>query len=156
MCWVLACVAGRMWSIRYIGSKTNQDLVTTGPYSVTRNPLYFFSMLGAMGIGLFVGSLVLALFLGLAVYLVLVATAEKEAEHLEVLSGARYRDYARKTPMFWPKPSLYREAGEVAFSPAALRRTFLDGLLFFVAFPAIEMIEHLREVGYLPILFRLP
>jgi len=153
---VLACVGGRMWSILYIGSKKNRELVTAGPYSMTRNPLYFFSMLGAVGIGLFVGSLTLALLLGGAVYLVLVITAEKEARHLEALFGAQYRDYARRTPMFWPKPSLYREAGDVAFSPVALRRTFFDGLLFFAAFPAIEAIEYLREVGYLPILFELP
>jgi protein-S-isoprenylcysteine O-methyltransferase Ste14 len=63
---VLFCVVGRMWSILYIGSKKNQTLVATGPYSITRNPLYLFSAIGAMGIGLFVGSLLLALFLGLA------------------------------------------------------------------------------------------
>ncbi|MCT8999338.1 methyltransferase family protein [Chelativorans intermedius] len=152
---VLICIAGRMWSILYIGSKKNRELVTTGPYSMTRNPLYFFSVLGAVGIGLFVGSLTLAFLLGLAVYLVLVMTAEKEAEHLEALFGTQYRDYARTTPIFWPKPSLYREAGEVAFSPVALRRTFLDGLLFLIAFPAIEVIEYLHEVAYLPMLFNL-
>ena len=53
---VLFCVVGRMWSILYIGSKKNQALVTTGPYSITRNPLYLFSAVGALGLGLFVGS----------------------------------------------------------------------------------------------------
>lgn len=153
---VLACMMGRMWSILYIGSKKNNELVTAGPYSMTRNPLYFFSMLGAVGIGLFVGSLVLTLVLGLAVYVVLLLTARREARHLEELFGDRYRDYARATPMFWPKPSSYRESEDVAFSPVALRRTFLDGVIFLAAFPIIESVEYLQEIGTLPILFSLP
>jgi protein-S-isoprenylcysteine O-methyltransferase Ste14 len=152
---VLVCIAGRMWSILYIGAKKNEELVTAGPYSVTRNPLYVFSVIGAVGIGLFVGSFMLALALGLAAYLVLVVTAEKEARYLQTLFGDRYRDYARETPLFWPKPLLYRDADEVTFSPVALRQTFLDGLFFLAAFPAIELIEHLQEAGGLPILFTL-
>jgi len=153
---VLACVGGRMWSILYIGSKKNRELMTFGPYSMTRNPLYFFSTLGAIGIGLIVGSLVLTLALGLTVYLVLNATASRESEHLRTLFGARYDDYARQTPMFWPKPRLYRDSAGVSFSPAALRRTFLDGLIFLMAFPLIELVEHLQLQGYLPVLLRLP
>ncbi|MCV3210463.1 isoprenylcysteine carboxylmethyltransferase family protein [Mesorhizobium sp. YC-39] len=152
---VLLCVAGRMWSILYIGAKKNRELITVGPYSMTRNPLYFFSMLGAAGIGLFVGSLVSALILALLVYLVLVTTAGKEAAHLETLFGERYREYARRTPMFWPKPSLFREADDVAFSPAALKRTFLDGLLFIAALPAIELVEVVKETDFVPIFFAL-
>jgi protein-S-isoprenylcysteine O-methyltransferase Ste14 len=153
---VLFCVVGRMWSILYIGSKKNQALVTTGPYSITRNPLYLFSAIGAMGVGLFVGSLLLALFLGLATWFVLGITASKEARYLETLFGDEYREYALRTPMFWPRSSLYREQVEdVVFSPAALRRTFLDGLVFIAVLPAIEVIEHLRDAGYMPILFNL-
>ena len=152
---VLFCVAGRMWSILYIGSKKNQDLVTVGPYSMTRNPLYFFSMIGAAGIGLFVGSLVFAVLLALLVYLVLLGTARKEAAHLEELFSNDYVTYARRTPMFWPRLSLYRDAEQVTFSPAALRRTFRDGLLFFVALFAIEMFELLKEANYIPMLVDL-
>lgn len=152
---VLACIAGRMWSILYIGSRKNRDLVTSGPYSMTRNPLYFFSTLGATGIGLMLGSFVAAGVLGLAAWLVLGVTAAKEAEHLRSLFGARYDDYARRTPMFWPAPSLYCEPDEGVFSPAILRRTFLDGLVFLLAFPLIEMVEHFQDAGYLPVLYTL-
>lgn len=152
---VLACVAGRMWSILYVGSRKNLELMTAGPYSVTRNPLYFFSTLGAVGIGLIHGSLIMALALGLFAWLVLATTAAKEAEHLKTLFGARYDAYARATPLFWPKPSLYQDAPEVVFSPVALRRTFLDGLFFLAVFPIIEVIEHLQIGGFLPILARI-
>ena len=152
---VLACIAGRMWSILYIGGRKNCDLVTVGPYATTRNPLYFFSTVGAVGIGLMLGSFVAAAVLGLAAYLVLHATAAREAQYLRTLFGARYDDYARRTPMFWPNPSLYVEPEEASFSPGVLRRTFLDGVLFLLAFPVIEAVEHLQEAGYLPVLVSL-
>lgn len=152
---VLACVAGRMWSILYVGAKKNHELVTEGPYSISRNPLYLSSTIGAVGVGLIYGSLAVALALGLLAYLVFIITATKESEYLWTVFGDRYEAYARQTPMFWPKPSLYRDEREVTFSPKALKRTLLDGLLFLAAFPLIETLEYLQAAGHLPILMRI-
>jgi protein-S-isoprenylcysteine O-methyltransferase Ste14 len=153
---VLLCIAGRMWSILYIGTRKNRVLTTSGPYSTTRNPLYFFSTVGAIGIGLITGSIVAAAILGVLAYFILNATAAKEAAHLRTLFGARYDEYAQRTPAFWPDLSLYRDQEEVTFSPVALKRTFLDGLVFLAAFPLIELTEHLQVIGYLPTLILLP
>jgi protein-S-isoprenylcysteine O-methyltransferase Ste14 len=155
VCLVFACMVGRMWSTLYVGSKKNHELVTAGPYSITRNPLYFFSTIGAVGIGLMYGSVIVSLVLGLVTYAVLITTASKEAAYLATVFGAEHDRYAQQTPMFWPDLSLYREASETYFSPKALKRTLLDGLLFLAAFPIIETIEYLQVGGYLPILMRL-
>ena len=158
VCLIFFCVVGRMWSILYVGSRKNRELVTAGPYSMTRNPLYFFSTLGAVGIGLVFGSFLLALALGLLVYGILALTAAKESDHLRSLFGAEYELYARRTPMFWPNASLYREASELNFSPKALKAlkgNLQDGLLFLAAFPAIETIEYLQQAGYIPVLIQL-
>lgn len=152
---VIVCVLGRMWSILHIGARKNRELTTTGPYSMTRNPLYFFSTVGALGVGLMVGSFALAIMLAMFTYGILNVTAAKEAEHLRTLFGPAYDDYAAATPMFWPNPFRYRETAEVTFSPAALKRTFLDGLVFVMVFPLIELIEYLQEIGYLPVLFHM-
>jgi protein-S-isoprenylcysteine O-methyltransferase Ste14 len=152
---VILCIAGRVWSSLYIGSKKNRELVTAGPYSITRNPLYLFSTIGAVGIGMMFGSVVASVGLGLLAYGVLITTAHREAEDLRTIFGARYEAYARETPLFWPKLSLYRDTEEIAFSPKALRRTFVDGLLFLAAFPIIEAIEHLQADGFLPVLARI-
>ncbi|BCP53620.1 sodium:proton antiporter [Kaistia sp. 32K] len=152
---VLACVAGRMWSILYIGSHKNRQLTTLGPYSVTRNPLYLFSTIGAVGIGLMYGSLVVAALLGLISYAAFIATARKEADHLVTLFGERYAAYAAVTPMFWPKLSLYRDTEELSVSTHALRRTFLDALLFLAIIPLMELIERLHAGNHLPVFFRV-
>jgi protein-S-isoprenylcysteine O-methyltransferase Ste14 len=151
----IVCIAGRLWSCLYIGSRKNRELVTTGPYSITRNPLYFFSTVGAVGVGLMFSSITAALVLGFVIYRALIATANKEREHLRAIFGAPYEVYERQTPLFWPKPTLYRDTQEVTFSPKALKRTFLDGMLFVLVFPVIEMIEHLHSNGLIPILMRV-
>ena len=50
---VLVAVAslGRMWCSLYIAGYKDNRLVKEGPYSLCRNPLYFFSMIGVVGIG---------------------------------------------------------------------------------------------------------
>lgn len=155
VCFVFVCIAGRMWSILYVGARKNRELVTTGPYSVTRNPLYLFSTIGAVGIGLMFGSVVIALALGLLACIVFIATATKEAAYLRTIFGNEYDAYAARTPVFWPKFSQYRDGQDVRFSPKTLRRTLLDGLLFLAAFPIIETVEYLQVAGYLPVLVKI-
>ncbi|TPM35394.1 isoprenylcysteine carboxylmethyltransferase family protein [Mesorhizobium sp. B2-3-3] len=146
---VLICIVGRLWSILYVGGKKNQELVSTGPFSMTQNPLYFFSTVGAVGIGLIYGSLVAALLLGAASFFIFRVTARKEAGFLLGKFGPAYVAYIEATPRFWPNPLLYRDHDELQFSTRALKRTFLDGLYFLAIFPAIELIEYFRETGLL-------
>lgn len=155
ICLVFACMVGRMWSILYVGSKKNVELVTTGPYSMMRNPLYFFSCIGAVGVGLMYGSLLVALGLGLIAYAVFSVTAVKEAEFLQSKFGPAYKGYSRHTPHFWPNPSLYSDEHEVYLSPKALKRTLLDAMLFLAVFPVIEVLEYLHVNGTLPILMHV-
>src|SRR5438874_6144411 len=49
---LLTAAFGRIWSAAYISGRKNHELVVDGPYSLTRNPLYFFSFLGYLGAGL--------------------------------------------------------------------------------------------------------
>jgi len=137
LCLILAAVIGRLWSTLYIGGRKNAVLVTTGPYSISRNPLYFFSILGAAGIGLAFGSLVVAAVLGGAIAAILAATAHREAALLGQRFGASYDAYA---------PS---------FQPLALRRALRDGLLFLLAVPAAELVAYAKRAELLPKLIAL-
>ena len=51
---------GRLWCALYIAGYKTDKLITSGPYSMCRNPLYFFSLLGGIGVGLCTEYLVLA------------------------------------------------------------------------------------------------
>jgi len=43
---------GRLWCSLYIGGRKTHELVSAGPYGWCRNPLYLFSLIGALGVGL--------------------------------------------------------------------------------------------------------
>lgn len=46
-----AATVGRLWCALYISGYKSAELITAGPYSMSRHPLYFFSLLGFAGIG---------------------------------------------------------------------------------------------------------
>ncbi len=150
---VLACIFGRLWSILYVGGRKNKEVVTSGPYSITRNPLYVSSTLGAVGVGLMFGSIIIAATLGTVTYLVLRYTALKEEAYLSATFGNVYKEYAQRVPLFWPNFKLYSDQSDATFSPMVLRKTFIDTIAFLAVFPLIEGIEYLQTSGLLPTLF---
>lgn len=154
-CLIMAAVLGRLWSTLYIGGRKNACLVTTGPYSITRNPLYCCSILGAAGIGLAFGSLAIALVLAGSIGSVLAATARAEAALLGKRFGTSYEAYASRVPLLWPRPSLYRDADAPSFQPPALRRALRDGMLFLAAVPLGDLVSYAKQAGLLPELVAL-
>lgn len=71
-------------------------LVTTGPFSVSRNPIYLANSLLLIGIGL-VGGLAWFLLLAfVASYAVSRLAIEREEKLLAAKFGKRYRDYEKK------------------------------------------------------------
>ena len=87
---LFAAILGRLWSILYIGSHKNRRLVTDGPYSITRNPLYLFSLTAITGIGLMFGSLLITVALTGTAFAIFRATSLLEAAHLRFKFGAAY------------------------------------------------------------------
>jgi len=144
-------IAGRLWSTLYIGGKKSATVVTDGPYSITRNPLYFFSSIAAMGVGAQMGSITAAVGFGVACAIAFHVVILREERFLAANLGADYRDYVAAVPRFFPKLPLYREGEALGFKPGLLLVTLLDGLVFLVAMPAFELIDaahHRPEIGH--------
>ncbi len=150
---IMVAILGRMWCTLYIGGHKGAQIIRTGPYSLSRNPLYVFSTIGAFGIGCLTGSLGVALLLAIACYITFLFVILAEEGYLENSFGQPYRDYKLEVPRFFPRFSGYRDVETLTIRPKTLYNTFFDGLVFFVAFPFFETVEHLQTAGFIPILF---
>lgn len=150
------CVLGRLWSTLYIGGRKNAEIVAQGPYSLTRNPLYVFSALGAVGVGAQTGSMIVALAFGIATALAFQVVIRREENFLRGEFGPAFEDYCLRVPRFIPRLTGFESGGMLSVDPARLYATLLDGLVFFAAIPAFEAIEWLQKSGFVPVVLRLP
>ena len=153
---IMVCVLGRAWCSLYIGGRKKQEIVTCGPYSLCRNPLYVFSFIGAFGIGAQTGSLTVGATFAVACWIVFRIVASREEGFLTSAFGDTYRSYVVRTPRFVPNLRLWRDEAELSVRPAFFLRTVRDGLVFLLALPVFEGLEHLQNLGWLDALIALP
>ncbi|MBW9063033.1 isoprenylcysteine carboxylmethyltransferase family protein [Rhizobium herbae] len=149
-------IFGRIWSTLYVGGRKSVTLVMDGPYSMTRNPLYFFSLVGIAGIGAQTGSILALLIFVTTALVVFTATVAQEEKFLQERFGAVFQDYVASTPRLLPRPSLWRDTDELEIKPRNFLRTLRDGSIFLVPWPVFELIEAGQGNGVLPVLVRLP
>lgn len=152
---IVAGIAGRLWSILYIGGRKSETVVQTGPYSVMRNPLYFFSAVAAAGAGAQLGSVAattgFAVLCAVAFHVVIL----REEGFLRARLGRPFEDYCARVPRFFPDFRLFRDQEQVTFRPHVLVKSLGDGLIFFLAMPLFESVERAQDAGVLPVLFHL-
>jgi len=143
-------VVGRLWCALHISGYKTYHLVDTGPYSMCRNPLYFFSFLGVTGLGLASGSLLVTV-LTLVFFAVYYAPLiREEQKRLLDMHGDRYRRYLEKTPAFWPRLSLLDEPEEYTVQPRIYRRSMGEAVWFVIFLGLFQLIGVLHEQGALP------
>lgn len=150
-----AASLGRVWCSLYIGGHKTERLITVGPYSICRNPLYFFSLLGGIGVGLSSETFTIPLMIlcGFCLYYPFVILSEQK--RLLTIHGQEYETYLSTTPAFFPKPSLLREPIEYVVKTHVLRRRMLGALYFLWFIGVIQLIEEVHDLKLLPVFFRL-
>ena len=153
---VVACVIGRIWCSTFIGGYKNERVIDTGPFSIVRNPLYVFSFLGVVGIGLMTVRLSIIAILVAAFASYYRQVVWREEAYLREKFGAAYEAYSRRVPRWLPRLRDYRSDEETVTRPQFVLRTIRDSVWFFVALPAIEAIEYVQGAGWLKPLFWLP
>lgn len=153
---ILLCIAGRTWCALYIGGRKKQILVCEGPYSMSRNPLYLFSVLGGAGIGFQSGSLLIGLALGLFVFALFSVVILHEEDYLRRRFATEFAAFAAVVPRWGPRFSTWRDPAEVVVHPRLVLVTFRDALVFLLAIPLLELIEIAQDSGWLPVLLQLP
>ena len=147
-------VAVRLWATLYIGGRKSRELITDGPYSMCRNPLYVGTMLLAIGASLCLENILLLaatllIFVPVHAYAVVL-----EERRLAEAFGAEFVAYRQRVPRFLFSFRHYCSNKTVNVSADILLRCAFT-LSFIVAIPLIEeLVEMLHANGLLPVLWR--
>ncbi|MFN4092749.1 MAG: methyltransferase family protein [Brevundimonas sp.] len=153
---IILAIVGRAWCSLYIGGRKKAEIVARGPYSVSRNPLYVFSFIGAFGMGAQTGSVTVALLFVAAAIWIFRQTVRREEGFLSREFGEVYARYVERTPRFGPDFRLWRDEPELTVRPEFFLTTLRDGLMLLVALPVFELIDKGQSDGWLRVLLHLP
>ncbi len=153
---IALCAMGRVYCTAFLGGYKNQRLITGGPFSVCRNPLYVCSFVGVCGIALVSCHLVIMVLLPLGLWRVYEALVIREEQFLRQTFGQDYADYCAVTPRFVPALVRFRLPETVAADPRLLMLAVRDGMAWFFVLPVFDFIDYLHRAGLLTSLFRLP
>ena len=111
--------------------------------------------IAACGVGAQTGSIIVAVLFALGCAAAFQIVIRREEKFLDQAFGAPYRAYLASVPRFLPRLSGFRAEETLMVRPARLYRTLVDGLVFFLAMPALETVEMLQAADTLPVLLRL-
>lgn len=155
---VLLAIAavGRIWVSAYIAGRKNKELVVDGPYSIVRNPLYLFSLLGFIGAGLAFEQLTLAALFGLIFLATHLPTIFGEERFLRNKFGEPFENYVRSVPRLVPHSWDFRGPSVCQFSSSAYSRAVLDSGLILSMLLVARIIEWGQMNHLLPIYLYLP
>ncbi len=149
-------VIGRVWCLSYIAGHKTAELVTDGPYSLCRNPLYFFSLLGAVGVGLGSSTLTFPLLVMVGFGAYYPGVLKSEAGRLSEIHGDAYQAYRQTTPALLPSLKHFHESSEQLIQCRAFRRGLFDTIWFFAALALMHVFAEWHHSGLLPAWYVLP
>jgi protein-S-isoprenylcysteine O-methyltransferase Ste14 len=145
---------GRLWCLSYIAGRKKRVLITVGPYSLCRHPLYFFSLIGGVGLGLCTETLSVAILFALAFAMYYPHIIQTEERFLSA-NFPDYEDYKAKITLFFPNWSNYSD-GDVLVNASDFRGKIVETGGFLILIGILEVLELLHFVGVLPTYFTIP
>src|SRR3954447_26109849 len=151
---LIIAAIGRVWTAAYISGRKTHELVTDGPYSLTRNPLYFFSFLAYLGAGLAFEKLTVGFAFIVVFWLSHWPTILAEETKLRNKFGEDYDDYAKTVSRIWPRIGRMTLPDTVTFSPVVFNKAVLHCGFIMLAYLLAHLIEYAQVAGVVPILIR--
>lgn len=146
---------GRIWCSIYILGHKNAKLVMDGPYSICRNPLYFFSFLAALGIMFLTETLFFPVAFSVLFLVYYYFVIRQEERFLRKKFDQLYLNYTQTTPRFWPSFKNYSEPQYCQVSSKHFRLFLAQVIWFFWVAAFVQLFEELRLLGVFPIYFNM-
>lgn len=149
----LIAIGIRLWSTMYIGGKKSHGVISQGPYSICRNPLYWGTFFICLSQSLFLHSFtfLLGIVAPVAIYMFRVVPAEEH--HLLSKFPLEYGAYRDKVSAWWPSFAHFVSGSQVAVDMRGMG-TELRRITSWVWLPFLmEAINLFREMTWWPHLF---
>jgi protein-S-isoprenylcysteine O-methyltransferase Ste14 len=146
----------RWWATLYIGGKKTGELISEGPYSLCRNPLYLGTFLIVLSAAFFMQSLTLGVGLMLAGWIYLSTTVPVEERRLRDRFGSKFDEYCQAVPRLLPRLRSFHTAPVVEVRMNGLAAEGIRAARW-VWLPIICLvIQQLRSEPNWPRYFHLP
>src|SRR4030043_320504 len=138
---ILICTFGRLWASIYICGYKEEAVISSGPYSMVRHPLYFFSFMGVLGLCLTTGNSVVTLVIMTTYIIYYPLVILDEEATLKRKLGKKYEEFIKKTPRFIPNPALFKEPEHYTVYPKIFRRSLMDIVWFMGLYMILRVIN---------------
>ena len=150
--WVLFLggAALRFWATVYIGGRKRDMIVTDGPYSLCRHPLYLASFLLALSAGLFLGSMLVSAAVIVAGAVYLVTTVPQEEAVLARQHPRGWADYAERVPRVFPRSITCRTPERITVDVQSLRDEAARAARWVLLPLLVELAAYLRTQAWWP------
>jgi protein-S-isoprenylcysteine O-methyltransferase Ste14 len=137
----------RAWSSGYINK--DKELATEGPYSLTRNPLYFGNLLLGAGIAIASNNLVTALICSGYYVFFFTFLIAIERKRMKERFGPLYEEWAKQANLFFPR---IKKIKKFDFNIAFYMKNREYRVLFYSLFVIVVLvIKFLRKIGFIGI-----
>jgi protein-S-isoprenylcysteine O-methyltransferase Ste14 len=143
LCVALACL-GRIWCSSFIAGHKDEMLVTFGPYARCRHPLYAFSLLGALGLGLTTRSPLLCVLIVVLIGALVVYAAACEEQFLADAFPDEFKTYVLATPNKWWPAGAAARPESLDLRPSIFWKSFLDAGSFFALWLLVAIAAEYR------------
>ncbi|MCX5706906.1 MAG: isoprenylcysteine carboxylmethyltransferase family protein [Candidatus Omnitrophica bacterium] len=111
--WLISDIAGwlffscgialRLWGALYVGGRKDDCLVTEGPYSICRNPIYLGSFCLMLSVGFFLKSIIILSAIVIMFVIYALGTIAAEEKFLSQRFQESYKQYCARTPRLLPR-----------------------------------------------------
>lgn len=145
---LITAALGRIWCLAYIAGRKNRELCQDGPYSLCRNPLYFFSFVGVVGFSLAIQNVILGAIAAVAFLLYYSAVIRGEEKRLRTLHDREFDSYHACVPRFWPRLAMPTRKESLVLNLGPFTRGLREVFLFPAAIVLADALEwvHLHQL----------
>lgn len=138
---VTICALGRVYSSAFLGGYKNQKLITQGPFSAVRNPLYLFSLIGVTGLALTTVHPAAMFFVTPSFFILYHFLIKREEAFLKQQFGKEYEDYMKKVPRLIPSFKNTTTPEVIEVKPEFIKNAVIDAIWWFIGFWILESLE---------------